>query len=131
MSGGSVTASGDGHSWHQSSAAMTAVHMGAALAVAWLLHQADAAVAAALAGARTARRVIVAARVRLRRLWAKLLTRPVRRVPPVLRRAACRRTCLPIGSGAPERALPRRGPPEDLVVPVPSPSSGRVEARPA
>ncbi|MFJ6567493.1 hypothetical protein ACIQNU_08725 [Streptomyces sp. NPDC091292] len=47
---------GDGHPWHHAGFAMTAAHLLAAAAVAWLLHRADTALASALDTARTARR---------------------------------------------------------------------------
>ncbi|MGW2047780.1 hypothetical protein ACWCPF_21750 [Streptomyces sp. NPDC001858] len=56
-----AAASGDGHSWHHSGAAMTAVHTLAALAVAWLLHRADAGMTAALGTLHTLARAAVAA----------------------------------------------------------------------
>ncbi|MFF2514352.1 hypothetical protein [Streptomyces sp. NPDC058086] len=47
---------GDGHAWHDAGSAMTIVHVVAALAVAWLLHRADMAMAAALATVRMVHR---------------------------------------------------------------------------
>ncbi|MGW0949834.1 hypothetical protein ACWD4O_45915 [Streptomyces sp. NPDC002623] len=55
------SAAGDGHSWHHAGAAMTAVHTLAALAVAWLLHRADAGMTAALGTLHTLARAAVAA----------------------------------------------------------------------
>ncbi|WP_328690012.1 hypothetical protein OHA74_12840 [Streptomyces phaeochromogenes] len=69
--GHSADAVGDGHAWHHAGAAMTAVHVVAALVVAWLLHRADTRMTAALGMLRLLARAAVAA-------LAQVLPRPVR-----------------------------------------------------
>ncbi|MFE9503344.1 hypothetical protein ACFYO6_12590 [Streptomyces anthocyanicus] len=49
--------SGDGHTWHHVSAAMTAAHMTAALLAGWLLHRADATMSGAMTAVAIVRRV--------------------------------------------------------------------------
>ncbi|MFF1291700.1 MULTISPECIES: hypothetical protein [unclassified Streptomyces] len=68
--GHGTAAAGDGHAWHHAGAAMTAVHVGAALVVAWLLHRADARMTAALGALGTLAGAAVAA-------LAQVLPRPV------------------------------------------------------
>ncbi|MFE9169706.1 hypothetical protein ACFYNZ_09285 [Streptomyces kebangsaanensis] len=115
-----VTAEGNGSAWHQTSAAMTAVHVLAGLAVAWLLHRADAAVAVAvvaaraLAGAATA----VAALLLPPTAGVRARTLPVVRVTERFAPFAQVRTRLLW------HALVRRGPPGRSRVPT-RPSPGR------
>ncbi|NUQ99704.1 MAG: hypothetical protein HOY79_25175 [Streptomyces sp.] len=52
--GQGAAAVGDGHAWHHAGAAMTTVHVAAALVVAWLLCRADARMTAALVALATA-----------------------------------------------------------------------------
>ncbi|MGI5194307.1 hypothetical protein ACQEVY_11830 [Streptomyces sp. CA-288835] len=67
MHAGHVTAeAGDGHAWHHAGAAMTTVHVVAALVVAWLLHRADARMTAALGTLATLARAAVAALAQMR-----------------------------------------------------------------
>ncbi|MEU0068096.1 hypothetical protein ABZ027_00745 [Streptomyces sp. NPDC006332] len=61
---------GDGHTWHHAGAAMTLVHVVAALVVAWLLQRADARMTAALGALGTLARAAVQA-------LAQALRRPV------------------------------------------------------
>ena len=68
--GHGTAVAGDGHGWHHAGAAMTAVHVVAALVVAWLLHRADARLTAAFAALGTLARAAVAALV-------QVLPRPV------------------------------------------------------
>ncbi|WP_405933138.1 hypothetical protein [Streptomyces sp. NBC_00827] len=102
-------AQGDGHTWHHASSAMTAVHVVAALAVAWLLHRADAAVTAALVTARTVRGAAVA-------VMAWVRPRPTGAVipePPAAVRLVSRFEFPAAVRAEPlEHALVRRGPPE-------------------
>ncbi|WP_405620408.1 hypothetical protein [Streptomyces sp. NBC_00076] len=76
---------GDGHAWHHAGAAMTLVHVVAALVVAWLLQRADARMTAALGVLGTLARAAVEA-------LAQTLRRPIR------------------APGRPVSALPDRGP---------------------
>ncbi|MFE7899451.1 hypothetical protein ACFU3E_18355 [Streptomyces sp. NPDC057424] len=110
MAGHAAVAAGDGHAWH-ASAAMTAVHVPAALAVAWLLHRADAAVAAALGIARGVRGIAASVAAWARSLWGGGEVRPLPSVP---------------GTGCPApparaqtyllgHAMVRRGPPGHLM----------------
>ncbi|GCB51283.1 hypothetical protein SNL152K_8639 [Streptomyces sp. NL15-2K] len=68
--GHGTAAVGDSHAWHHAGAAMTTVHVVAALVVAWLLHRADARMTAALGTLGTLARAAVAA-------LAQMLPRPV------------------------------------------------------
>ncbi|MFC9126127.1 hypothetical protein ACFT4A_04665 [Streptomyces sp. NPDC057099] len=115
------TGGGDGHTWHQVSAGMTAAHVVAALAAGWLLHRADAALTAAFAAVRTVRRVAAAVMARVRQ--ALLPGGGAGGAPPVVPLlgrfdppSAPRTRTL-------DHALVRRGPPGRLHVPV-VPSSG-------
>ncbi|MFF2847913.1 hypothetical protein ACFVT5_16590 [Streptomyces sp. NPDC058001] len=104
---------GDGHSWHHAGFAMTAAHLLAAAAVAWLLHRADSALTSALDTARTAGRAagVVLARVlpRLTFRTARAATREPMR-GPLFGYAA---PPAPTGTGveALAHAVVRRGPP--------------------
>ncbi|MEU9289452.1 hypothetical protein AB0D57_33490 [Streptomyces sp. NPDC048275] len=68
--GHGTAVAGDGHAWHHAGAAMTTVHVVAALAVAWLLHRADARMTTALGLLRMLARAAV-------RALAQVLPRPV------------------------------------------------------
>ncbi|MCX5555601.1 hypothetical protein [Streptomyces sp. NBC_00038] len=99
---------GDGHTWHHASSAMTAVHVVAALAVAWLLHRADAAVTAALVTARTVRGAAVAV-IACVRPW---FTGAVVPEPPAALRLIGHFELPSAARTEPlEHALVRRGPP--------------------
>lgn len=108
--GHGTAAVGDGHAWHHAGTAMTAVHAGAALVVAWLLHRADARMTVALGMLRTLARAAVAT-------LAQVLPRPVRdtgRVPfglPDRRPGASFGAAVPAWDDVLEHAVVRRGPP--------------------
>ncbi|WP_280885535.1 hypothetical protein [Streptomyces sp. LBL] len=59
--GQTAAAFGDDHAWHHAGAAMTTVHIVAALVVSWLLHRADARMTAALETLGTLAKAAVAA----------------------------------------------------------------------
>ncbi|WP_179165967.1 hypothetical protein [Streptomyces sp. Amel2xC10] len=116
-SGHLAGATGDGHSWHHAGAAMTTVHAAAALAVAWMLHRADARVTAALGTLRTLARAAAAA-------LAQMLPRAASDAGRVLPRPPRRRMggFFGVAAGAREQALEhavvRRGPPRRERPPV-------------
>ncbi|MES4906078.1 MULTISPECIES: DUF1775 domain-containing protein [unclassified Streptomyces] len=100
----------DGHAWHHAGTAMMTVHALAALAVAWLLHRADARMVAALDTLRTLTRAAAAALVRA-------LPRPVTGAGRQLRlpgRQAWARDDLPVRAEgeALRHVVVRRGPPQ-------------------
>ncbi|MFC7842773.1 hypothetical protein [Streptomyces sp. NPDC057382] len=101
---------GDGHTWHDAGAAMTTVHVVAALVVAWLLHRADAQMATALGALGTLARVAAAA-------LAQVLPRlfcgpgPVPLALPDRRSAACAEVAAQPWDHVLEYAVVRRGPP--------------------
>ncbi|MGC5563510.1 hypothetical protein ACPYPG_11760 [Streptomyces sp. FR-108] len=108
-----MAADGGGHTWQHAAGAMTAAHAGAALLVAWLLHRADAALAAALVTGRTLRALAAAVLSRL----PPGTTAAVHEPPPApparfLGRPAATRTSTL------EHALVRRGPPGRTPVPL-------------
>ncbi|MET9953670.1 hypothetical protein ABZ135_19235 [Streptomyces sp. NPDC006339] len=104
---------GDGHTWHHASTAMTAVHVAAALVVAWLFHHSDTCVTAALAARRSLRRLAATVTTWVIRTVgaAAVPERPTARpVAPV--DAVCEPTLL-------ENAQMRRGPPGRRPAPEP------------
>ncbi|MFK4263684.1 DUF1775 domain-containing protein [Streptomyces milbemycinicus] len=105
-----TAAPGDGHAWHHAGTAMTTVHTLAALAVAWLLHRADARMVAALDTLRTLARAAAAA-------LATALPRPVSGAGRLLRlpgRQAWGRNDLPLWAEGEvlKHVVVRRGPPQ-------------------
>jgi hypothetical protein len=101
---------GDGHAWHHAGAAMTAVHVVAALVVAWLLCRADARMTAALGALGTLAEAAVAALAQMLP-WPVFDTgRPALALPD-------RRPGTSFEAAAPgrddvlEHAVVRRGPP--------------------
>lgn len=118
--GHAAMAAADGHAWYPASAALSVIHVLAALAVAWLLHRADAAVAAALGIARAVRGIAVAVAAWVRSLLGGAQVRALLVVPVsgCFARPARARTLL-LGY-----ALVRRGPPGQPYVPT-GPSPGR------
>ncbi|MFE3853038.1 hypothetical protein ACFXPN_18090 [Streptomyces griseorubiginosus] len=115
-----LSAAAEGDTWRHDSAAMSAVHLLSALAVIWLLHRADAAVAVALGIARAVRGVATAVASWLRSPSGGARVRPLPAVPLT--------GCLvrPVREGPPllADALVRRGPPGRAPVPT-GPSSGQ------
>ncbi|MER6011937.1 hypothetical protein [Streptomyces bluensis] len=105
-----AVAPGDGHAWHHAGAAMTTVHVVAALVVALLLHRADARMTAALGTPRTLARAVVAA-------LGQVLPRPVAGrgpLPPKLpaRSLGARfEVAISAQEEVLEHAVVRRGPP--------------------
>ncbi|MFI1728440.1 hypothetical protein ACH40E_04200 [Streptomyces acidicola] len=105
-----AVAPGDGHAWHHAGAAMTAVHVVAALVVALLLHRADARMTAALGTLRTLARAVVAA-------LGQVLPRPVVGTGPLSLTLPGRRPGARFEVAASareevlEHAVVRRGPP--------------------
>ncbi|MBA2813570.1 hypothetical protein E0500_041200 [Streptomyces sp. KM273126] len=101
---------GDGHAWHHAGAAMTAVHVVAALVVALLLHRADARITVALGTLRTLARAVVAA-------LGQVLPRPVVGTGPLALTLPGRRpgtrfeVAIPAREEVLEHAVVRRGPP--------------------
>lgn len=89
-----TAAVGDGHAWHHAGAAMTTVHVVAALIVAWLLCRADARMTAALVALGALAAAAVAG-------LAQMLPRPV------------------FGTGRPALALPGRQPGTSFEVAAP------------
>ncbi|MET9103700.1 hypothetical protein [Streptomyces antibioticus] len=108
--GHSTDVAGDGHAWHHAGAAMTTVHVVAALVVAWLLHRADARMTAALGMLRMLARAAVAALV-------QVLPRPVRDTGrmfvmlPDRRPGASFEVAAQAWDDVLEHAVVRRGPP--------------------
>ncbi|WP_330324581.1 hypothetical protein [Streptomyces pseudovenezuelae] len=108
--GHGTAAAGDGHAWHHAGTAMTTVHVGAALVVAWLLHRADARMTAALGVLGTLARAAVAA-------LAQVLPRPVHDTGRMVVALPNRRPGAPFEMAAQawddvlEHAVVRRGPP--------------------
>jgi hypothetical protein len=105
-----TAAPGDGHAWHHAGTAMTTVHTLAALAVAWLLHRADARMVAVLDTLRTLARAAAAA-------LAQALPRPVTGAGRLLwlpGRQAWDRDDLPaqVGGEVLRHVVVRRGPPQ-------------------
>jgi hypothetical protein len=126
MSGHSPMAAGDGHAWHDASGAMTTVHVLAALTVAWLLHRADAALAAAPLTARAVGRISAA----VAGWMGPGLTRIPLRRPPAVPLTGC--FTLPTAARARtlQHALVRRGPPGPAGIPVfPPPGLRLLPAR--
>ncbi|KAK1177077.1 hypothetical protein B7755_002195 [Streptomyces sp. NBS 14/10] len=106
-----TAAPGGGHAWHYAGPAMTTVHALAALAVAWLLHRADARLVAALEMLRTLARAAAAALAQaLPRRPATGAERPLR-LPG---RQAWDRDDLPARAGGEvlRHVVVRRGPPQ-------------------
>ncbi|WP_158761860.1 hypothetical protein [Streptomyces sp. NRRL S-146] len=101
---------GDGHTWHHAGAAMTTVHVVAALVVAWLLHRADARMATALGALGTLARAAAAA---LAQVLPRLVCGPctVPSVSPDRRSAASAEVAAQPWGGVLEYAVVRRGPP--------------------
>ncbi|ALV33198.1 hypothetical protein [Streptomyces sp. CdTB01] len=101
---------GDGHAWHHAGAAMTAVHVVAALVVAWLLCRADARMTAALGTLGTLAKTAVAA-------LAQVLLRPFFDTArlgfalPHRRPGASFEVAAPAWADVLEHAVVRRGPP--------------------
>ncbi|MFE7973103.1 hypothetical protein [Streptomyces shenzhenensis] len=101
---------GDGHAWHHAGAAMTTVHVVAALVAAWLLCRADARMAAALGTLGTLARTAVTA-------LAQVLPRPVfdtarlRFQLPHRRPGASFEVAAPAWDDVLEHTVVRRGPP--------------------
>ncbi|MGP4052918.1 hypothetical protein [Streptomyces sp. 2A115] len=122
MRGHSRMAAGDGHAWHDASGAMTTVHVLAALTVAWLLHRADAALAAAPLAARAVGG-IAAAVAGWMRPWLTRVPLPRRPAVPL---TGC--FTLPTAAGARtlQHALVRRGPPGPAGIPLPLPAGLRL-----
>lgn len=114
-----LSAAAEGDTWQHASAAMSAVHLLSALAVIWLLHGADAAVAVALGIARAVRGVATAVASWLRSLSGGARVRPLRALPLI----GC--SVRPVRERPPllADALVRRGPPGHAPVPT-GPSSG-------
>ncbi|MER5211706.1 hypothetical protein ABT063_14255 [Streptomyces sp. NPDC002838] len=112
-----AAASGDGHAWHHTGAAMTLVHTLAALVVAWLLHRADVRTAAALESLGTLSRAAVAA---LDQVLPRLVADPDATAPrlPAGWTGRYRAAATQVGGEVLEHAVVRRGPPrrEHLVV---------------
>ncbi|MFF4522795.1 hypothetical protein [Streptomyces bluensis] len=108
--GHGAAAPGDGHAWHHAGAAMTTVHVVAALVVALLLHRADARMTAALGTLRTLARAVVAA-------LGQVLPRPVVRRGPMSPKLPARspgarfEVAVPVREEVLEHAVVRRGPP--------------------
>jgi hypothetical protein len=115
--GHTVVDAGDGHAWHHAGAAMTTVHVVAALAVAWLLCRADARMTAALATLTTVTRAAAAG-------LAQVLLRPVRVtgrpavVPSGRWPGAAFETAAAPWDDVLEHAVVRRGPPRAGARPV-------------
>jgi hypothetical protein len=105
---------GDGHAWHHASAPMTTAHVAAALAVAWLLHHADAAMAAALVTARAVGRI--AATVAARLVPRLCTAAPV--LPSAVRLTGCLELPEPARVRTLHHTLVRRGPPGHAPAPV-------------
>ncbi|QOV41396.1 hypothetical protein IM697_31355 [Streptomyces ferrugineus] len=114
MRGAALMVLPGGHAWQHVCAAMAAAHVLAAPAVAWLLHSADAAVAAAVATTRAVRRVAAAVAAWVRSLRGGLQARPllpaVSLTGPAVAVARTRTRLL-------GHALVRRGPPGHVHVP--------------
>ena len=126
MRAGHMPASGDGHAWHHAGAAMTVVHTVAALVVAWLLHRADARMAAAL---ETLRTLAVAAVAALAQVLPRLVADPDRSVSRLFdgRMWRSRVRAGHAQQEVLEYAVVRRGPPRRERLPVihrPPESSG-------
>ncbi|MEU8929000.1 hypothetical protein AB0D30_03885 [Streptomyces sp. NPDC048409] len=115
--GHTVVDAGDGHAWHHAGAAMTTVHVVAALAVAWLLCRADARMTAALTTLTTVTRAAAAG-------LAQVLLRPVRVagrpavVPSGRWHGAAFETAAAPWNDVLEHAVVRRGPPRAGARPV-------------
>ncbi|MFJ6707860.1 MULTISPECIES: hypothetical protein [unclassified Streptomyces] len=131
--GHTVVDAGDGHAWHHAGAAMTTVHVVAALAVAWLLCRADARMTAALATLTTVTRAAAAG-------LAQVLLRPVRVtgrpavVPSGRWPGAAFETAAAPWDDVLEHAVVRRGPPRAGARPVRHPvpaTTGPVSPVPA
>ena len=114
-----VAVAAEGHTWQHVSTVVSAVHLLSALAVVWLLHRADAAVAVALGIARAVRGIATAVASWVRSLSGGPRVRPLPAVPLTgcLVRPVWARPQL-LGN-----ALVRRGPPGHAPVPT-GPSSG-------
>ncbi|WP_189323442.1 hypothetical protein [Streptomyces flaveus] len=109
--GHGTTVAGDGHAWHHAGAAMTTVHVVAALVVAWLLHRADARMTAALGTLATLARAAVAA---LAQMLPRLLVHDTGRMVfalPDRRPGALFEVAAHACDDVLEHAVVRRGPP--------------------
>lgn len=117
-----------GHTWQHVCAAMAAIHVLAAPAVAWLLHSADAAVAAALATTRAVRGIAAAVAAWVRSLRGGVQVRPLPAVSLTGYSAPVTRAWTHLLG----HALVRRGPPGHVHVPRrPSPGRSPWAARPS
>lgn len=110
----------DGPAWQHACTTLTAVHVLAAPAVAWLLHSADAAVVAAMAITRAVRGIAAAVAAWVRSLRTGVQVRPLPAVPLTEYAAPHARAW----THSLEHALVRRGPPGHAHVPS-RPSPGR------
>ena len=108
---------GDGHAWHHAGAAMTLVHVAAALVVAWLLQRADAGMTAALG----ALRILAGAAVgTLAQALRRAIGDPGGLVPalPGRRPGSSFEAAAPAWDDVLEHSLVRRGPPRREHPPV-------------
>ncbi|WP_319053803.1 hypothetical protein, partial [Streptomyces europaeiscabiei] len=103
-----------GPDWHQASGTMTAVHVLAALTVAWLLHRADDALATAVPIARAVRGAACAVVAWLSAGLSRVGPRPL----PALEPIGCFAPSEPLRTQPLEHQLVRRGPPGHTGVPV-------------
>ncbi|MFD0308693.1 hypothetical protein [Streptomyces sp. NPDC127119] len=120
-----MAAGGGGHAWQHAAGAMTAAHVCAALLVAWLLHRADAAVAAVLVAGRTLRALAVSLLSRLLPAGGAAVHEP----PPAPPTRSLDRPAGP-RTATLEHTLVRRGPPGRTPVP-PVPFTRVRPVRPA
>ncbi len=105
--------SGNGHTWHHASAAMTAAHMTAALLAGWLLHRVDATLSGALTAVAIVRRVTTTV-VGWLVPWCHA---PAVTTPPAAPRARCCASPTAPDIRILHHTLVRRGPPGTRLVP--------------